>query len=232
MTEDGRNRVLLVEDDEGVSDAVALGLQYAGYDWAAFDDGTAAAEYLRRDHAFDLALLDIMLPGMDGFSLLTLLRQYAIPVICLTALTDTAFEIRGLRGGAEDYIGKPFEMMSLLVRMEKVLARSGRLPDTCRVNGLTIDRARREDSRGGVAVPLTPLEFDVLALLVRNRNRTVTREQLLNEIWGQDFFGDTRTVDVRIANLRKKLGPGNGIHTVSRVGYRLEEADGGGEDGP
>lgn len=100
MTEDGRNRVLLVEDDEGVSDAVALGLQYAGYDWAAFDDGTAAAEYLRRDHAFDLALLDIILPGMDGFSLLTLLRQYAIPVICLTALTDTAFEIRGLRGGA------------------------------------------------------------------------------------------------------------------------------------
>ena len=131
--------------------------------------------------------------------------------------------MQGLRGGAEDYIAKPFDMLALMVRMEKVLRRSGKFREVYHFRDLTLDNSNRRLSRNGEEISLPPLEFDVLAVLMKNKNRTVSRERILNEIWGQDYFGDIRTVDVRIANLRKKLNLPKEIRAISKAGYRLEE---------
>ncbi len=217
------NRILIVEDDKGISDGIAVNLQYAGYDYAVFGDGREAAEYMEQDHSFDLALLDIMLPGLDGFALLEHMERYNIPVIYITAKTDSVSEIKGLRGGAEDYIVKPFEVVTLLVRIEKVLERTGRLNRVLRFGDIAVDTENRTVTHGGAQVALKPLEFDVLVMLAKNKNRTVPRERLLNEIWGVDFFGGSRTVDVHIANIRRKLGLSGEIKTISKTGYRLED---------
>lgn len=217
------NRILIVEDDGAIADSVALNLKIVGYEYMVFDDGRQAAEYLNTDHAFDLALLDIMLPGMDGFQLFSIMEKYNIPVIYMTAKTDSESEVRGLRDGAEDYVVKPFDMVTLLVRMEKVLARTGRLNQVYRCLDLVLDARNRTLLKAGEEVILPPLEFDVLAVLMKNKNRTVSRERILNEIWGEDYFGDIRTVDVRLANIRKKLGFTDEIRTISKTGYRLED---------
>lgn len=217
------NRILIVEDDHGISDTVALNLRYVGYECTVFYDGAEAATALENDHAYDLALLDIMLPGIDGFTLFAYMEKYNIPVIYMTAKTDSESEVKGLRDGAEDYIVKPFEVVTLLVRIEKVLKRAGRLNQVYHFGNITVDVENRSVTKDGEAIELPPLEFDVLTVLIKNKNRTVTREHILNEIWGEDYFGDVRTVDVRIANLRKKLGLGDAIRTISKAGYRLEE---------
>lgn len=217
------NRILIVEDDSAIADSVVLNLKYVGYEYMAFDDGQRAADYLEADHAFDLALLDIMLPGMDGFALFSIMEKYNIPVIYMTAKTDSESEVRGLRDGAEDYVVKPFGMVTLLVRMEKVLERTGRLNRVYRCLDLVLDAENRTLSKAGEEIILPPLEFDVLTVLIKNKNRTVSRERILNEIWGEDYFGDIRTVDVRVANIRKKLGFTDEIRTISKTGYRLED---------
>ena len=217
------NRILLVEDDHAIADAVALNLRTVGYEVSTFDDGGEAAAALEKEHSFDLALLDIMLPGLDGFALFALMEKYNIPVIYMTAKTDSESEVRGLKEGAEDYIVKPFEIVTLLVRIERVLARTGRLNQVYRFRDLTLDAENRTLTYAGEPIDLPPLEFDVLAVLMKNKNRTVSRDRILNEIWGQDYFGDIRTVDVRIANLRKKLNLAEEIRTISKAGYRLEE---------
>lgn len=217
------NRILVVEDDGAITQTLKLNLECAGYDVTTFDNGRSLWISLEQEHSYDLALLDLMLPGVDGFTLLPKLKEYNIPVICLTAMGDPQHEVQGLRGGAEDYIAKPFDMLALLVRMEKVLKRTGRLNPVYRFQDLTLDAANRKLTRKGVEIPLPPLEFDVLAVLMKNKNRTVSRERILNEIWGEDYFGDIRTVDVRIANLRKKLNLADEIRTILKTGYRLEE---------
>ena len=217
------NRLIIVEDDKGISDTIALNLRYVGYDFKVFENGNDAAVYLEEDHAFDLALLDIMLPGIDGFELFSHMERYNIPVIYMTAKTDSESEVRGLRDGAEDYIVKPFEVVTLLVRIEKVLERTGRLNRVYRFHDIVVDTGNRALTKRGETIELPPLEFDVFAILIKNKNRTVSRERILNEVWGEDYFGDTRTVDVRVANIRKKLGLGEEIRTISKVGYRLEE---------
>lgn len=217
------NRILIVEDDPAIAQSVALNLRYAGYEYMLFDDGKVVADALSKDHAYDLALLDIMLPGMDGFELFSYMEKYHIPVIYMTAKTDSESEVRGLRDGAEDYIVKPFEVITLLVRIEKVLARTGRLNQVYRFRDVVLDAENRIVTKAGAEVELTPLEFDVFRVLIKNKNRTVSRDRLLNEIWGEDYFGDLRTVDVRIANIRKKLGFSDEIRTISKAGYRLEE---------
>ena len=217
------NRILVIEDDAAIAQTLKLNLECAGYAVTAFDNGLTVWNRLEQEHSFDLALLDMMLPGVDGFALLPKLREYDIPVICLTAMGDAQHEVQGLRSGAEDYIAKPFDMLALLVRMEKILQRTGRLNPVYRFRDLTLDRANRRLTRAGEEIYLPPLEFDVLAVLMKNKNRTVSRDRILNEIWGEEYFGDIRTVDVRIANLRKKLGLSEEIRTISKAGYRLEE---------
>lgn len=218
-----KNRILVIEDDAAITQTLTLNLECAGYAVTSFDNGLSLWNTLEQEHNYDLALLDMMLPGMDGFELLPKLQKYEIPVICLTAMGDAQHEVKGLRGGAEDYIAKPFDMLTLLVRMEKILKRTGRLNQIYHFQNLTLDAANRMLTRDGTEIQLQPLEFDVLAVLMKNKNRTVSRERILNEIWGQDYFGDIRTVDVRIANLRKKLHLAEEIRTISKAGYRLEE---------
>ena len=217
------NRILVIEDDEAIAQTLKLNLEYTGYTVTVFGNGRSVCDSLAREHNYDLALLDMMLPGVDGFALLPKLNEYHIPVICLTAMGDAQHEVQGLRGGAEDYIAKPFDLLALLVRMEKILQRTGRLNQVYHFRDLTLDAVNRKLTRNGGEIPLPPLEFDVLAVLMKNKNRTVSRERILNEIWGQDYFGDIRTVDVRIANLRKKLGLAEEIRTITKAGYRLEE---------
>ncbi len=217
------NRIVIIEDDAAIAQAVQLNLECAEYEVTVFDNGQTAWDALRDNHDYDLALLDMMLPGKDGFALLPKLREYGIPVICLTAMGDPGHEVQGLRGGAEDYIAKPFDMLALMVRMEKVLSRRGKLHEIYHFRDLTLDKGNRRLTRKGEEICLPPLEFDVLAVLMKNKNRTVSRERILNEIWGQDYFGDIRTVDVRVANLRKKLNLSEAIRTISKAGYRLEE---------
>ena len=217
------NRIVIIEDDAAIAQAVQLNLECAEYEVTVFDNGQTAWDALRDNHDYDLALLDMMLPGIDGFALLPKLREYGIPVICLTAMGDPGHEVQGLRGGAEDYIAKPFDMLALMVRMEKVLSRRGKLHEIYHFRDLTLDKGNRRLTRKGEEICLPPLEFDVLAVLMKNKNRTVSRELILNEIWWQDYFGDIRTVDVRVANLRKKLDLSEAIRTISKAGYRLEE---------
>ena len=214
------NRILIVEDDHGISDTVALNLRYVGYEVMAFDDGNAAAEYLSQDHSFDLALLDIMLPGIDGFQLFEHTERYGIPVIYMTAKTDSESEVRGLLGGAEDYIVKPFEILELLVRIEKVLARYGATERIIELNGLTIHTDERTVLSGGEPVALTPILYDLLLMFVKNRNIALSRERLLTDVWGDSFIGESRTVDIHVSQLRKKTGLN--IVSVPKVGYRLE----------
>ncbi len=218
-----KNRILIVEDDEAIASAVRLNLQVAGYDCTVFDDGERAAQSLPEDHAYDLALLDIMLPGIDGFGLFSHMEQYHIPVIYMTAKTDSASEIRGLLDGAEDYVVKPFDMLALMVRIEKVLRRTGRLNTVYRVRDVEVNSESRTVTKDGQIVDLQPLEFDVLLLLLKYKNMTVTREQLMAEVWGYDYVGETRVLDIKIFSLRKKLGLGDAIKTLPKLGYRLEE---------
>ena len=217
------NRILLIEDDAAIAQAVKLNLECADYQVIVFDNGLTAWNAVKQGPIYDLALLDMMLPGMDGFSLLPRLQVLGIPVICLTAMGDPQHEVRGLREGAEDYIAKPFDMLALMVRMEKVLKRSGKWNEVYHFRDLTLDKPNRRLTRQGEEINLPPLEFDVLAVLMKNKNRTVSRDRILNEILGEDYFGDIRTVDVRIANLRKKLNLSEEIRTISKAGYRLEE---------
>ena len=218
-----QNHILFVEDDQAIADARALTLTIVGDDYARFDDGQAAADSLESDHGFDLALLDIMLPGMDGFELLSYMKKYGIPVIYMTAKADAASEIKGLLDGAEDYVIKPFDMMALMVRMEKVLLRTGRLNRIYRAGDVELDDYKHLVYKAGAPVEVSPLEYAVLLYLMKHKNLTVSREQLLSEVWGFEYMGESRSVDVKISTLRRKLGLGDAIKTVQKLGYRLED---------
>lgn len=217
------NRILIVEDDADISDVVAMNLQYSGYDFVAIDDGEKASALLEQDDAFDLAILDIMLPGLDGFALQELMQKRRIPVLFLTAKTDVLSKIKGLRDGAEDYLVKPFEVLELLVRIEKILARTGKLNQTLRYRTITIDQTTRTITLGGETVDLQPIEYDLIVVLIRHKNCTLSRERLLSEIWGFDYPGATRTVDTHISSLRRKLNLSDAIVSVPKIGYRLKE---------
>lgn len=218
-----KNRILVVEDDTAIAEAIGLNLMLSDFDYKIIDDGAEAASYLEKDHSFDLALLDVMLPHLDGFSLMEHMAKYNIPVLYLTAKVDLASKIKGLRLGAEDYIVKPFEMLELLVRIEKILERSGKLNNVLRYKYLTVDVAKRTVSQSGEPVKLQPLEFDLLVRFLKFKNCTLSRDRLLNEVWGFDFAGGTRTVDIHVAHLRKKLGQSLNIVAVTKLGYRLED---------
>lgn len=218
-----KNKVLIVEDEISIAKMIGMNLNVAGYDTVMFHDGREAAVALEEEHAYDIALLDVMLPGMDGFSLFEIVKSYDIPVIFLTAKDDINSKVQGLQGGAEDYIVKPFEMLELMVRMEKVLARTKKLSDVIRVSDVEINILEHTVRKNGVEVSLKPMEFELLCVLARNKNIAISREELLRRVWGVDYVGETRTVDVHIGQLRKKLCWNEHIKTVSKMGYRLEE---------
>lgn len=213
-------KILIAEDEPAINKMLCMNLGLMGYDTAAKFDGQQVLDYLAGGGSADLALVDVMMPRVDGFQLLEPLKEHGIPVIFLTARGDLEAKLRGLTGGAEDYIVKPFELMELLVRMEKVLERRGKAQTRFLLGGVAIDAERRTVTRDGSDLNLTPMEFDLLLLLVRKKNVALSREGLLNEVWGIRYEGGTRTVDVHIAQLRKKTGLP--IVSVPKIGYRLE----------
>lgn len=217
------NKVLIVEDEIPIAKMISMNLTVAGYHTTIFHDGVEAAKAIRQINDYDIALLDVMLPGMDGFELFEMIKTYEIPVIFLTAKDDIASKVQGLQGGAEDYIVKPFEMLELMVRMEKVLERTQKLCDTIRFLDVEINISARTVRKNEKEIPLKPMEFELLCVLARNKNIAISREELLRRVWGVDFVGETRTVDVHIGQLRKKLSLANHIKTISKMGYRLEE---------
>ena len=217
------NRILVVEDDTAISELICMNLEVTGYEVVPVLDGNEVEGTLEKEEDFDLALLDIMLPGKDGFELLGVMNKYGIPVICITAKADVNSKIKGLRSGAEDYIVKPFEVLELLVRVEKVLERTGKQKEIIQVKDLEIHLSEHKVTRNGQTVSLKPMEYDLLVLLAKNKNVAFTREQMLNEVWGSNYLGETRTIDVHIGQLRRKLDLSDVIKTIPKIGYRLEE---------
>lgn len=218
-----KNRILIIEDEEAIAKMIAMNLRVANYETRIYQDGLEAELGLQEDHMYDLALLDVMLPGKNGFELLEDMKRYDIPVIFLTAKDDLDSKIQGLTGGAEDYLVKPFEILELMVRMEKVLERRNKLEPVIRILDMEINMEEHTVRKNGVEIPLKPMEFELLAVLAKNKNRAISRENLLRMVWGVDYMEETRTVDVHIGQLRKKLGLSEAIKTVSKMGYRLEE---------
>ena len=225
--------IYCVEDDDNIRELVIYTLETTGLKAKGFAEGTAFMEALAFDTP-ELILLDIMLPGEDGLELLKKLKNSAktkdIPVIMVTAKGAEYDKVIGLDSGADDYVTKPFGMMELVSRIKAVLRRSGRVQeqDMLSVNGVSVDVKKHEVKVAGEIVTLTLKEFELLERLMRNQNIVLTRDQLLEDIWGYDFDGETRTVDVHVRTLRQKLGEnGDIIKTVRGVGYRI----GGGNEG-
>ena len=216
-----QEHILIVEDDPAISRLIDMNLTLSGYRTFCAADGNQAVEALRGQE-FDLALCDIMLPGLDGFELLPYMKEKNVPVIYVSAKSDVQSRVMGLRLGAEDYLVKPFDILELLVRMEKVLSRSEKQPRIVSWQNILADTASRKVPRDGEEISLKPMEFDLLLAFVRHPGVVLTREDLLQRVWGDEYIGETRTVDVHVASLRKKLNLNRELATVYKIGYRLE----------
>lgn len=214
-------RILIVEDEKPIAELIRLSLRRAGYHCQCVYDGLAAADVLERER-FDLVLLDIMLPGVDGFSLLEYIRPTGTPVIFLTAKNAVDDRVRGLRMGAEDYIVKPFEVLELLARVDVVLRRYHKTSDTLDIGGLHIDQQAMQVTRDGAPIALTKKEYDLLLLFARNPGVALYRETIYERVWKEDFPYGSKTVDLHVQRLRKKVGWETKLRAVNKVGYRLE----------
>ncbi len=218
------NRILVVEDEEAIANLIRMNLVGAGYLCDLAYDGMAGADKLENS-SYDLCLLDIMLPGFDGYELLDYARRLEVPVIFLTAKGETADKVKGLRAGAEDYITKPFDNLELLARVETVLRRYHKTTDTITYGDLVIDIPSRTVKKNGDMIDLTLKEFDLLLLFVQNPNVALYRETIYERVWNSPYMGDSRTVDLHIQRLRKKAGLVKQIEAVYKVGYRLRTED-------
>jgi two-component system OmpR family response regulator len=229
----GNDKILIVEDDRNLLDTIKYNLREEGYDVVTAIDGVEALDVAHREKP-DLIILDIMLPKMSGFEVCRILRKdMAVPILTLTAKTDETDKIVGLEIGADDYMTKPFSMRELLARVRAMLRRAkmaemqpGAEEPVLKVCDIEVDIARHRASKGKTALELTPKEFDLLAFLARNKSLVFSRNQLLEKVWGYDFTGDTRTVDVHIRWLRQKIeaDPNNPEYliTIRGTGYKLE----------
>lgn len=216
--------ILIVEDERPIADLIELTLTGAGYCCEQANDGETAADRIA-ERDYELAILDIMLPKVDGYELLGYLRSVGTPVIFVTAKSALQDRVRGLHEGADDYLTKPFEPLELVARVESVLRRTGRANVILHAFGVDLDPAARTVTKNGQPLHLSPREFELLELLIRNRGLTLYREVLYERLWGDDDTFDTRPLDLCITRLRKKLGWKQEIHTVFRVGYRLEKEE-------
>lgn len=214
-------KILIVEDEKAISDLLRLSLTKAGYSATCIYDGLGAADLLERD-CFDLILLDIMLPGVNGYDLMEYIRPLEIPVIFITAKNSVHDRVKGLRMGADDYIVKPFEIVELLARVEAVLRRYNKVQQVIEIGGLVIDTRSMQVRRDGQELPLTHKEYDLLLLFVHNVGTALYRETIYERVWGSNYLGDSRTVDLHVQRLRKKVGWEDKIQAVYKVGYRLE----------
>lgn len=214
-------RILTVEDDENIAKSIKTILSTVNYYCDICYDGNAAVDVIIKGN-YDLILLDVMLPGKDGFEIIEEIRGREVPVIFLTAKSDVNDKVRGLRSGADDYIAKPFEAIELLARVEAVLRRAHKNENVLKFRNIVADLDGRQVTLDGKPVTLTPREFSLLVFFMQNVNMAISREQLLSAVWGYSYMGENRTVDVHINLLRKKLGLHGALVTIPKVGYRLE----------
>lgn len=228
----GNDKILVVEDDRNLLDTLKYNLCKEGYDVVIAADGAEALDISRREKP-DLIILDIMLPKMSGFEVCRILRkEMIVPMLMLTAKAEETDKIVGLEIGADDYMTKPFSLRELLARVRAMLRRTkmvevqpGAQEALLKVGDIEVDIARHQASKGAITLALTPKEFDLLAYLARNKGFVFSRDQLLEKVWGYDFAGDTRTVDVHIRWLREKIEDNPNkprlLLTVRGVGYKL-----------
>ena len=212
-------QILVVEDEQSISNLIKINLTRAGYACTCVYDGLAAVDALDKK-TYDMVLLDIMLPGADGYEIMDYIAPLEIPVIFLTAKASVADRVKGLRMGADDYLTKPFEIIELLARVESVLRRYHKTEQVLTEGDLVVDTASRTVTKKGETISLTKKEFDLLLLFVRNKNIALYRETIYERIWGGEYMGDSRTVDLHVQRMRKKAGLEEQIQTVYRVGYR------------
>ena len=214
-------RILIIEDDAAIAHLMESTLRREQYNtiWAA--DGVQGADLFETGH-FDLILLDLMLPGISGFELLEYFVPSKVPVIIISAMGQVENRIKGLKMGADDFLVKPFQIGELLARVESVLRRTGNKETTFSCEEVTVDCDSRVVLKNGQEVELTAKEFDLLTVLIRNRNVALSRCFLYESVWQEEYTGETRTLDNHIQRLRKKLGWNDKIQTVFRIGYRLK----------
>lgn len=214
-------RILAVDDEKPIAELLWLSLKQAGYECVCAYDGIQAADFIEKE-TFDLILLDIMLPGIDGFELMEYIRTTGIPVIFLTAKNAVADRVRGLRLGAEDYMVKPFDVLELLARVEGVLRRHGKLQALLQIGDLQFNTLAMQVFRAGQEVPLTRKEYELALLFAQNRGIVLSKSTIYERIWGGEFPENTRTVELHIQRMKKKLGWAEKIRPVYGMGYRLE----------
>ncbi|AUM94547.1 MULTISPECIES: response regulator transcription factor [Clostridium] len=215
-------KVLVVEDQIAIRELIAINLEMAGYEVTEASDGEMAVNYIENTY-FDIILLDIMLPKLDGFSIISKIKGKGIPVIFVTAKDDVLDRVKGLKLGADDYITKPFESIELLARIEAVLRRCGKMEGIVKLKHLDIFPEQRLVKSKGEIIDITLKEYELLMLFIKNKNIALSREQILERVWGYDYFGETRTVDIHVLRIREKLNLKDCIKTVYKVGYRLED---------
>ncbi len=223
-------RILVVDDEPTLVATVKYNLERESYNVITASDGESGLAAARAEQP-DLVILDLMLPDLDGFEVCRILRrEMTAPILMLTARSEEVDKVVGLEMGADDYVTKPFGMRELLARVRALLRRAETAPatasDVLTAGDLQVDTGRREASRGGQALQLKPKEYELLLFFLRNRGRAFSREQLLDKIWGYDFFGDSRTVDVHVSWLRQKIeeepAKPTRLITVRGLGYRFD----------
>ena len=214
-------KILIAEDEEPIANLIRVNLTRAGYECTCACDGEEAADQMENGH-FDLLLLDIMLPKINGYELMEYAKTLQLPVIFITAMGTTEHKVKGLKMGAEDYISKPFEIVELLARVETVMRRYNKIGKTIRILDVEIDLSSRVVTHNGKQVLLTLKEYELLLFFARNPNIALYREVIYEQVWEKEYTGDSRTIDLHVQRFKKKLGWDKHICAIYKIGYRLE----------
>ena len=214
-------KILIAEDEEPIANLIRMNLKKAGYACECAYDGQEAADRMEEGH-YDLLLLDIMLPKINGYELMEYAKSIQLPVIFITAMDSTENKVKGLKMGAEDYLAKPFEIVELLARVEAVLRRCNKIGRMLHVLDVDIDLSSRTVMQNGQQILLTLKEYELLLFFARNPNIALYREVIYEQVWDKEYTGDSRTVDLHVQRLKKKLGWDKHICAVYKIGYRLE----------
>lgn len=214
------NRILVVEDEHSIADMVKMCLSKNGYLCEVAYDGMTATQKIV-EKRYDLILLDIMLPDYDGYELIEYIKEFDVPVIFVTAKTSVPDRVKGLKLGAEDYISKPFDLEELLARIATVLRRYHKTENILEIGRIKIDTLQRIVSLDGIPVALPAKEYDLFLFLVRNKNIALYREAIYEQVWQDPYVGNTRTIDLHIQRLKKKLDLGDAIEAIYKVGYKF-----------
>ncbi len=221
MAERGMIKILIVDDEKSICDLIDINLSAAGYQCRTVQDGMKAIDMIETGN-FDLILLDIMLPGVDGYDIMEYIRPLKIPVIFITARHEVKDRVKGLKLGAEDYLVKPFDVVELVARVEVVLRRYNKTESILTAGDVVVDLDARTVTRAGRQVVLTNKEYGLLVLFISNKNIALFRENLYEKVWGDEYLADSRTLDLHVQRLRRKMGWEDNLVAVYKVGYRLE----------